>query len=467
MRSFWRGSLLTFLLLLADSVALALLWFGVYGGRAVFNASQVLGQTLPVLNPWRTYADALPFLLPAFLCVLIYFRFYSHHERIESLNDLRPILWALFWIAALAALYNTTHKSDFGRTIVLGYALATGLYLFASRTLLRVLKRRAVSRGHGLVRVLVAGSGELARETLMRLHEHPDIGFRVVGVVAAGDSHPSADLGGYPVLGRLEDLIAILERTPVEEVFLAVPEMREDAIFGLVREVLDRTDATCKVVANLLYVIANRAKVDEIIGLPVIAFPGGRLNAFQLAIKRGVDLILAGLGLLFLGPLAVLFALLVRLDSPGPALFRHERVGLDGRPFSLLKFRTMFLDSDPYAEAPADQNDSRITRFGRFLRRTSLDELPQLLNILKGEMSLVGPRPEMPFIVATYKPWQAGRLRVKPGLTGLWQVAGRKTLPLHDNLEYDFFYVCNPSLALDLEILLRTLPAVLRGKGAF
>jgi exopolysaccharide biosynthesis polyprenyl glycosylphosphotransferase len=467
MRSFWRGSLLTLLLLLADSVALALLWLGAYGGRAAFNATQVLGQTLPVLNPWTAYSAALPFLLPASLGVLIYFKFYSHHERIESLNDLRPILWVMFWIVALTALYNTTHKSDFGRTIVLGYALAVGLYLFASRTLLRVLKRRAVSQGHGLVRVLVVGSGDLARETLMRLHEHPDIGFRVVGVVGAGEPPESADLGGYPVLGRMDDLISILERNPVEEVFLAVPEMREDEIFGLVREVLDRTGATCKVVANLLYVIANRAKVDEIIGLPVIAFPGGRLNAFQCAVKRGGDLALAGLGLLCLGPLAAFFALLIRLDSPGPALFRHERVGLDGRPFSLLKFRTMFLDSDPYSEAPADQNDSRITRFGRFLRRTSLDELPQMLNILKGEMSLVGPRPEMPFIVATYKPWQAARLRVKPGLTGLWQVAGRKTLPLHDNLEYDFFYVCNPSLALDLEILLRTLPAVLRGKGAF
>ena len=168
-----------------------------------------------------------------------------------------------------------------------------------------------------------------------------------------------------------------------------------------------------------------------------------------------------------LAPLAFVFALLIKLDSKGPVVFAHERVGKDGKRFQMLKFRTMVADCDPYAEAPVDQNDARITRFGRFLRRTSLDEIPQLINVLGGRMSLVGPRPEMPFIANEYTEWQAARLEVKPGLTGLWQVAGRKNLPLHENLEYDFYYVKNQSLALDLEILMRTIPAVILGKGAY
>ena len=253
----------------------------------------------------------------------------------------------------------------------------------------------------------------------------------------------------------------------MEELFFAIPDMKEDEVFGLIEDVQGKTQVVCKVAANMLYVIVKQAAVDEIIGLPVIAFRGSVMTPAQLLVKRIVDLIGGTiLGLLLALP-AMIFALIIRLDSPGASLFAHERVGQNGRVFQMLKFRTMFANSEPYAEAPGDQTDPRITRFGRFLRRTSLDEIPQVLNVLKGEMSLVGPRPEMPFIVDSYKQWQKARLRVKPGLTGLWQVAGRKNLPLHFNLEYDFYYVKNQSLTLDAEILIRTVPAVIIGRGAY
>ena len=203
------------------------------------------------------------------------------------------------------------------------------------------------------------------------------------------------------------------------------------------------------------------------IGLPVIAFRGAELPPAGQWAKRVLDLVLGSVASLVLLVPALVFAALIRLDSPGPALFVHERVGRGGRRFRMLKFRTMRRDADAYAEAPIDQSDPRVTRMGAWLRRTSLDEIPQFLNVLRGDMSLVGPRPEMPFIAEKYVPWQAARLRVKPGVTGLWQVAGRKNLPLHYNLEYDFYYVSNQSLPLDAEILLRTLPAVLLGKGAY
>jgi lipopolysaccharide/colanic/teichoic acid biosynthesis glycosyltransferase len=160
-------------------------------------------------------------------------------------------------------------------------------------------------------------------------------------------------------------------------------------------------------------------------------------------------------------------ALGIRRDTKGPVFFKQERVGRDGKRFLIYKYRTMHVEAPPYDYAPTAEEDPRITRFGRWLRRTSLDELPQLLNVLRGEMSMVGPRPEMPFLVDKYEPWQRRRLDVKPGITGLWQVIGRKNLPLHLNMQYDFYYIKNQSLLLDLEILFRTIPAVLKGKGAF
>ena len=183
--------------------------------------------------------------------------------------------------------------------------------------------------------------------------------------------------------------------------------------------------------------------------------------------KRFFDLVFAALGLVIFAPVWLLLAVVIRLDSAGKAVFTHERVGMDGKLFKLHKFRTMYQGVKDQELAPESPNDSRITRVGKFLRRTSLDEVPQLLNVLQGNMSLVGPRPEMPFIVKHYSQHERKRLLVKPGLTGLWQIFGRKDLPLHHNLEYDFYYIRHRSLWLDFLILLKTVGVVISGKGAY
>jgi exopolysaccharide biosynthesis polyprenyl glycosylphosphotransferase len=184
-------------------------------------------------------------------------------------------------------------------------------------------------------------------------------------------------------------------------------------------------------------------------------------------LKRTIDLVGASLGVLVFGPFCLLIALLIRLTSKGPILFVQERIGRDGKPFKLLKYRTMHLDTDRYAPAPEYPDDPRVTPIGRWLRRFSFDELPQLLNVLGGSMSLVGPRPEMAFHVDQYSRWQRQRLKVKPGLTGLWQIHGRSDIPLHKNLEYDLYYVRNQSLFLDYRIMLKTVFVVLFGRGAY
>lgn len=185
------------------------------------------------------------------------------------------------------------------------------------------------------------------------------------------------------------------------------------------------------------------------------------------ALKRLSDLILASIGVLVLSPLMLVIGIIIRVDSKGKALFAHERVGKDGKKFVMFKFRTMRHDARHQEFSPTSAEDERVTAMGKFLRRTSLDELPQLFNVLAGQMSLVGPRPEMEFIVKDYTPLQRARLLVKPGLTGLWQLAGRKDLPLHENIEYDLYYLEHQSLLLDLIIILKTFRVVISGKGAY
>lgn len=207
-------------------------------------------------------------------------------------------------------------------------------------------------------------------------------------------------------------------------------------------------------------------EVDDIGGIPVIR-EKERVSRFIYPIlKKIFDLSVSLIALILLSPIFLVLAVIVRLDSPGPIFFSHRRVGLNGKEFNFLKFRTMYTESSPYAITPNSAEDPRITRFGRWLRRSSLDELPQFFNVLAGDMSLVGPRPEMPFIVSSYSEEQRQRLRVKPGITGVWQISAVRGEPIHANMEYDLFYIEHQSLLLDVIIMVKTVATAIRGIGA-
>lgn len=207
--------------------------------------------------------------------------------------------------------------------------------------------------------------------------------------------------------------------------------------------------------------------ISELKGKQFTGLEDGAEKPLYEGVKRVLDIVFALTGLVIFLPFWLLIGLLIRLDSPGKAVFTHTRIGKNGKPFTLVKFRTMYKGVKDEELAPQNPEDKRITRIGRFLRRTSLDEMPQLLNVLKGDMSLVGPRPEMPFIVEHYTPLERKRLLVKPGLTGLWQIMGRKDLPLHHNVEFDFYYITRRSLWMDFVIILKTFAVVISGKGAY
>jgi exopolysaccharide biosynthesis polyprenyl glycosylphosphotransferase len=377
------------------------------------------------------------------------------------------------WLLYIVVVAFFFKELDLGRSVIVLSALLGLIYLWLSRTALRAAKARSFQQGRGTVRSVIVGGSQLALDVRQALLKHPEIGFTLLGLVVHQSEAPDEEMrrqleeNGVRILGSTEEISTLVERHRVEEIFLAVAHMDPNEQFELLHTA-DIRGVSVHVVSDIFGVINEQAKVDEISAFPVITLRDGHLPLHQMAMKRTLDLACAIAGL----TVWLLFfhwwiAWRIRAESAGPVFFRQDRVGRDGRRFTMLKYRTMITDAEPYAVAPTAEDDPRVTRFGRWLRKTSLDELPQLVNVLKGDMSMVGPRPEMPFIVEKYEPWQRRRLDVKPGVTGLWQVIGRKNLPLHLNMQYDFYYIKNQSFMLDIEILFRTVPAVLKGKGAF
>ena len=332
---------------------------------------------------------------------------------------------------------------------------------FSSRELVRGILERRWRAGIGLKRVLIAGSGELGRLVADKILEHRELGYQIVGFVddRAGGDH----LGyrGLPLLGTLDETAEITSRETVDHLYVALPPDQHVRMLELLdstsREMVD-----VKVVPDLLQVIALRARLEDLDGVPVININDVPLQGLNSTVKRLIDITISALALMVLLVPFGLVALLVRLTSRGRVFYRQERMGLDGKSFSILKFRSMYDDAErdtgPVWTRPGDP---RVTPFGRFLRRSNLDELPQLWNVLRGDMSIVGPRPERPHFVEQFKhriPQYMLRHKVKAGLTGWAQVNGwRGNTPLEKRIEYDLYYIENWSVRLDLKIMWLTL----------
>ncbi len=456
---------LTMLMGIADAIAFALIWFGLYGLRDWLSESQIV--KLPI-NPLRSYLLAFAVYLPFWFLVGWFHDLYAHHGRLTSLNQLSSILKAFIGgTAGSLAIAYLFKQWDIGRFILLLSPPLLCLWFYISRTLFRHWKQRQFRRGIGVTNVVIIGVGRTARRAAKRITSHPHGGFRILGFV---DHHHrrkiNGTLLGYPVLGHTVNLHNILLKHKVDEAFLAAPLLSQEQILTLIAE-CENSMVEFKIVGNLFEVISSQVQIDEIDEIPVVHLRNATLPPLEAGIKRAMDICTALMLLLISGIPMCIIAVLIKLDSSGPAMFRQERIGLSGRPFWMHKFRTMTTSSQPYAMAPSDANDPRVTRIGYWLRKFSLDEFPQLINVLSGEMSMVGPRPEMPFLVSKYTVWERRRLDVKPGITGLWQIVGRKNLPLSLNMEYDFYYIKNQSLLLDVIIIIKTIPAVIFGKGAF
>ena len=320
-------------------------------------------------------------------------------------------------------------------------------------------------RGIGNRNVLIYGTGETGGWLQRKFHLVPTLGLRLVGFVTEDPSEIGTHQLGDQILGTFDDLDRVIQEHKVREVFIALPGSQEERVMEIIAY-LDEIDVAFRVVPRFYHLLAQQVRIEHLDSIPLISRPERGQSLVSAAVKRLLDLTLATTVLLLSLPAFVASALLVWRQKDGPIFFRQVRVGYGGRPFEMLKFRTMHTHMSQDKESPKDEEDPRITPVGRYLRRYSLDELPQLINVIRGDMSIVGPRPEMPFIVDQYGPLERERLQAKPGITGLWQISFARNEAIHRNIEYDIYYIENRSLLLDLVILFLTGFAVVKGTGA-
>lgn len=363
--------------------------------------------------------------------------------------------------------------------ILLVWALSIA-FVLAARGMILVIVLLLRRRGRLLVPTLVVGSNAESADIIRVLHGNVDAGLVPVGCLASSQAERlELDFcsGDVPVLGSARDITDVVRDRHVETVIIASSAFDHDVLARMIAELRDE-DVDLHISSGLFEVLTSRVLISEVAGVPLITVKGISLSRGNLLVKRVFDLIVAGLIILIGMPLWLLFAALVKFSSPGPVFYAQERVGRDGRPFGMLKFRSMYRDADQRLAELAAANeasgpmfkmkdDPRVTPVGKWMRKFSIDEFPQLINVIKGEMSLVGPRPPLPSEVQRYSEGDWRRLEVTPGMTGLWQVSGRSSLTFDEMVRLDLFYIENWSVALDITLMLRTIPAVLLARGAY
>ncbi len=383
----------------------------------------------------------------------------------------------LIGIAVLTVLTFNVRPQFYSR-LMLGYAgILIVAILSTSRLLFGTIRAWLYRRGVGVDRVLVVGCGDVGRAVMGSIMARPELGYQVAGFLDDDPERRHQNLGRFRALGPVDALPAVLRDHEIDEVIVALPWQSIGKIMDTMAQ-CERLGVRARIVPDLFQLRLNRVDIDDISGIPLIGVRDASIRGWNRAIKRLTDIVLSAVGLVIAAPLMAVVAILIKWDSPGPVLFPQVRVGRDGRLFTLYKFRSMIVGADEAKDRLWDLNeatgplfkirdDPRLTRVGRWLRRLSIDELPQLWNVLKGDMSLVGPRPPVPAEVEQYQPWHRKRLLVSPGVTGLWQVSGRSELTFDEMVMLDLFYAENWSLWLDFKIILHTIPTVIMGTGAY
>ena len=457
---------------------------------AFFAAFFVRDMLLPAVDPAHFPTGLFPIseylkIYPIVLIIwsILFFTYNSYHSHRtipltrEAITTIRVVGVGIVLLATLAYLLPLRQLS---RSWFILFAAMAAVLLVAEKILVRVIARWVRSKGLNYRTVLIVGTGRRATDIAHLIADHQYWGYKILGFVSDGH-RLSNGWARYRIFGSVPELRHILETgeivEPIDEIVFAVTRKKLDEmkqIFLLCEELGIRT----RVAMNFFQNRVARLEIEELEGVPFLTFTTTPSNEAQLAAKRALDIAVSMLLLALSLPVITLAALLIKISSPGSVLFKQKRIGLNGRMFTLYKFRTMIADAHARRDEVAHLNemngpvfkasfDPRVTPVGRWLRKFSLDELPQLWNVLKGDMSLVGPRPPIPEEVASYHRWHRRRLSMKPGLTCLWQVSGRNEIQDFDHwMKLDLQYIDNWSPRLDLKILLKTIPAVLTGKGA-
>jgi exopolysaccharide biosynthesis polyprenyl glycosylphosphotransferase len=405
----------------------------------------------------------------------------AYDDRIIGLGseEFQRIIHAFVALTAAVAFFSYATKAEVARGYMVLALPVAALSSLLGRYAVRKWLHRARQRGRCVHRVIAVGGEYAVLDLIIRLRREQHAGMLVRGACLAYGDGAQLIAHGVPVLGGLEDVRAAIQATGADTVAVTSSGEIDPARLRRLAWDLEGTATDLVVAPGLIEVAGPRLHIRPVTGLPLLHVEEPEFAGARRVIKGAVDRVVAGTALLLFSPVLLVIAMAVRFSSPGPAIFRQTRIGKDGREFTMLKFRSMYIDAEARraelagrnerAEGPLFKikNDPRVTRVGRVLRRMSLDELPQLINVAAGSMSLVGPRPPLPEEVALYKDDVRRRLLVKPGLTGLWQISGRSDLTWDESVRLDLRYVENWSLALDLMILWKTAAAISRARGAY
>jgi len=388
---------------------------------------------------------------------------YRRYDTLMNVGAKTKLLTSFVVVTVAMFVVDLFARLNISRIIYAAGAVLAVPGLVMSSSVFAFTARWCHARGWGVRNVAIVGVNYLGRMVARKLFQQPGIGFVPVGFVAdqAEQANGSVapvlgDSPSLPVLGNKDDIERIVAENNVQEVIVARPEMSNEVFMEFLRW-QDTFQVGVHFVPPVSILALEFATAENLDGLPLIQLKASAGSTLFSVTKRLMDILLSAILIVLTLPLLFVTGLLVKLTSRGPMVFRQERIGMGGRPFTILKFRTMYADAHPYAETPRQVDDPRVTPIGRVLRGFDLDELLQLFNVLLGRMSMVGPRPEMPQIVAGYNELQRLRLSMKPGMTGLWQVSPDRNQPIHENLDYDLYYIENRSITLDVIILLDTL----------
>ena len=471
-----RGWFMRRMLLAADLVGMTVAF-------ALASLVDHPAQTSDHIGPGREYVLFFLFALPLWVGLAKLYGLYekdgekADYSTVDDFRGVFHLVTVGVWILFLAARLTGVANPPLVRLVLLWVSAVVLVAGF--RAVARAICRRGVAY---LQNTVIIGAGDVGQTVARKILTHPEYGLNVVGFV---DSHPKEQRPGLEhltILGSPDDLPRLIELLDVERVIVAFSNDSSEEILALVRSLKDY-GIQIDIVPRLFEIVGAKISMHTVEGLPLVGLPPLRLSRSSRLVKRAVDIVASAVGLLILAPFFLLLALLVKLDSRGPVFFRQTRMGAGDRTFRICKFRTMVVDAEEqkskvahlnmHAQNGGDSrmfkipNDPRITRLGAFLRRTRIDELPQLFNVLRGDMSLVGPRPLILEEDQHIHEWGRKRLDLKPGITGLWQVLGASDIPFEEMVNLDYLYVTNWSLSEDLRLLFKTFSSVARPRAAF
>jgi Undecaprenyl-phosphate glucose phosphotransferase len=464
-----RAEALFLVLLIANDLSMT---------AVAFYLAYLLRQVTPAavnIAPFGDYVAMMVIQTITMLVVYFFSRLYDLKRSVPRIDELYRIsaATAIGIIVTIAftslLLKNSALELDFPRVMVVYAWLLTVVLVTVGRTLLILARNFIRRRGYWTDRLLIVGTGDVGRMILQKIRQMPRLGYSVVGFVD-GETASGLEIMGVPVLGGLDDIPDLISEHEIQEVIIGRPELSHQELLAILSR-CERGQVGIKIFPDLFQIIATELSIGDLGGLPLLSVRDVALRGWRLTLKRAVDLVGSAVLLVLSSPVLMLVALAIKLDSPGPVFYAQERMGLDARPFWCLKFRSMRTDAEKDGPGWTTENDPRVTRLGAFIRRASIDELPQLINVLVGEMSLVGPRPERPVYVEQFRrsiPRYMDRHREKAGMTGWAQVNGlRGDTSIAERTKYDLWYIENWSLWLDLRIFVRTIFGILGDRRAY